>query len=72
MMAATVSANGVFWMGRHSWLLLLPMAFCMAGAFVPLVAPALPDLPVWPYVVVLSAGAILLERWLSRRNREDR
>jgi hypothetical protein len=72
MIAATVSANGVFWMARHSWLLLLPMVFCMAGAFVPLVAPALPDLPVWPYVVVLSAGAILLERWLSRRAREAR
>ena len=59
-------------MARHSWLLLLPMVFCMAGAFMPLVAPALPDLPVWPYVVVLSAGAILLERWLSGPTRGDR
>ena len=72
MIAATVAANVVFWMARHSWLLLLPKVFCMAGAFVPLVAPALPDLPVWPYVGVLSAGAILLERWLSRRARGDR
>jgi hypothetical protein len=72
MIAATVSANGVFWMARYSWLLLLPMVFCVAGAFVPLVAPTLPNLRVWPFVAMLSAGAIILERWLSSRAREDR
>jgi hypothetical protein len=59
-------------MARHSWLLLLPMGFCLVGLVAQLVVPALPALPVWLTAAALSAGAILLDRWLSTLGESSR